>query len=405
MKNLTWDRTARISEVRDRIWSYLSPASRFEEEGLLTAAALLKWPADDAARLGELQFLLSEQVGRLIDTLPSLLRKLTTSSSREEEWDFERLRGPVLWSRTLALRAAGGSPHLWVTSPARRDYQTVENRILVYVLDAVVELGRTSGWADQTSPEAPSVLVRQRVASAEFWLQSRLLTQIERIPLSPRDVNRVRAGRANQRYAAVIEAYDCYHSLVHVMDREAVRAAVEHAGLVTAAEGTLFELLCLFNTIEALNRSGWSMSPIHLFYGRLRINGRRPDGRRLQLHYQSNPADMPTSRYKAIQSLHSFPQSQELRPDMVLMWDAPSGPPRWLLAECKLSKHGVIDAARKALNDLLAYRRAFSPLLDQTPEPYGLGLAWGGDLAPDVTAEIMLATPDTLAIAMSAIVA
>jgi hypothetical protein len=109
MKTLAWDRTSRIREVRHQIWSYLSLASRFEEEGLLTAAALLRWPAEDVARLGELQFLLSQEVGDFLDAVAILLRSLTSSSSREEEWDYERLRGPVMWSRTLSLRAAGGS--------------------------------------------------------------------------------------------------------------------------------------------------------------------------------------------------------------------------------------------------------------------------------------------------------
>jgi hypothetical protein len=42
MKPLRWDRAARVNEVRDRIWSYVSPSSRFELPGLLVAAALLK---------------------------------------------------------------------------------------------------------------------------------------------------------------------------------------------------------------------------------------------------------------------------------------------------------------------------------------------------------------------------
>jgi hypothetical protein len=272
--------------------------------------------------------------------------------------------------------------------------------MLAHVLDAIIELGRKSGWTSQASAETPSVLVRKRVTEAEFWLQSRLLTQIERVPLTPRDVGRVRTGRANLRYAAVIDAYDCHDSLVRALDREAVRTAVENAGLVTASEGTLFELLCLFKTIDALKSAGWSMSPIRLFRGRLRITGRRPDGRRLNLHYQSNPASLQTSRYKVIQSLHSFPQPHELRPDMILVWDSGNERSRWLLVECKLSKHGVIDAATKALSDLLAYRSAFTTLLDNQPDPYGLGLAWGQELLPNINAEIMLATPDTLASAV-----
>ncbi len=400
MKNLTWDRTACINEIRDRIWSYLSPASRFEEQGLLTAAALLNWPVEEATALGEVQFLLSDQLGDLLDAMPALVRKLTTSSSRDEEWDFERLRGPVLWSRTLALRAAGGSPHLWVTSPARRDYETVENRMLVQVLDAIVEVGRTSGWASQESPEKPSELVRKRMAEAEFWLQSRPLTQIERIPLTPRDVSRVRTGRASQRYAAVVDAYDCHDSLVRTLDRNAIRAAVEQAGLVTASPGTLFELLCLFNVIDALDRAGWVMSPVRLFRGHLRIDGKRPDGRQLRLNYQSNPIDLPRSRYKAIQSSHGFRQPQEMRPDMILKWDTVNGRQMWLLVECKLSKDGVRDGARKALTDLLAYRKAFTTLLDSQAAPYGLGIAWGRGLMPNVNEEIMLASPDALSFAL-----
>jgi hypothetical protein len=89
---------------------------------------------------------------------------------------------------------------------------------------------------------------------------------------------------------------------------------------------------------------------------------------------------------------------------MILRWDGSTGQVRWLLVECKSSKSGVIDAARKAVNDLLAYRRAFSSLLDAQPEPYGLGLAWGRELEAHTGSEIMLATADTLYSAMVATV-
>jgi hypothetical protein len=35
-------------------------------------------------------------------------------------------------------------------------------------------------------------------------------------------------------------------------------------------------------------------------------------------------------------------------------------------------------------------------ILDGQPERYGLGLAWGAELTPNVEAEVMLATRDTL---------
>ena len=72
-RTLLWDRRARIGEVRDRIWSYISPASRYRA-GLLVAAALLDWPEDDARRLGELQFLLSAEIRDLLEAMPQMVR-------------------------------------------------------------------------------------------------------------------------------------------------------------------------------------------------------------------------------------------------------------------------------------------------------------------------------------------
>jgi hypothetical protein len=66
MEDLDWDRTGCITAVRDRIWNYLSPASRLEGPGLLAAGALLQWPEAEASRLGELQFLLCRETGEFL---------------------------------------------------------------------------------------------------------------------------------------------------------------------------------------------------------------------------------------------------------------------------------------------------------------------------------------------------
>lgn len=404
MRTLAWDRTARIAEIGTRIWAYLSPAARFEQEGLLTAAALLQWPAAYVARLGDLQFLLSKEVGAFLADISRLLRRLTTSSNRDEEWDFERLRGPVMWSRTLSLRAAGGAPNVWVTAPARRGYQTPENQMLVHLLDAIVSTGRSTGWDELVQRSEPADIVRQRTTAAEYWQQSRILQQIERAPMTPREVTRVRTGRARLRYDTMIKAYDRYESLVQNLDRQAVREAVEHAALVASAEGTLFELLCLFNVIDALAQAGWSMAPVRLFGGKLVVPGHRDDGRRLQLFYQSAPSSLSSSLYTKILLDHGISQ-QRLRPDMVLQWRDASGGRRWLLVECKLSEsHGAGYAARQALVDLLAYRQAFDPVLSTTKRPYGLGLAWGEGLSAYERSDVLLATPDRIPQAVAAVV-
>ena len=90
---------------------------------------------------------------------------------------------------------------------------------------------------------------------------------------------------------------------------------------------------------------------------------------------------------------------------MVLQWTDQHLRDRWLLVECKLSEsRNVGHAARQALTDLLAYRRAFDATLARTGDPYGLGVAWGEGIDPAADTEVVLCTPDTLPEVVSQIV-
>jgi hypothetical protein len=397
MENLAWDRAARITEVRDRIWNYLSPASRFEGPGLLVAGALLQWPEAEASRLGELQFLLCPETGDFLKSLHQLMRKLATASAPEEEWTGQRLRGPVEWNRTLAARNTTGAPHLYVTAPARRVYQTPENELLVHVLDAIVAATQHSGWDRITPRQEPARRVRERLSAATRWQQNRMLSGIDRAAPAPRAVARVRSGRHAQRYAAVLRAYDKLTSLVEQMNRQAVREAIEQAGLVTAEEPILFELLTTFRVIDALTSLGWQMAPLTLFHGHVHTTGRTPDGRRIDLWYQTTPPALAArSQYRQVLTAHGFTGTRQLRPDITLQWTAPDEQQRWLLIECKLSQSGVRHAARQALADLLAYRADYDATLAATSGPHGLGVAWGAALHPVTTSDIVLCTPDRL---------
>lgn len=405
MESLTWDRPARITEVRDHIWKYLTPASRFEGPGLLAAGALLQWSEAEASRLGELQFLLCRETGEFLKSLPQLMRKLATASALEEEWTGQRLRGPVEWNRTMALRNTTGAPHLYVTAPARRVYQTPENELLVHVLDAIVAAAQRSGWDRKTPRQEPARRVRERLSSATRWQQNRMLSGIERTAPAPRAVARVRSGRHAQRYAAVLRAYDKLTSLVEHMDRQAVREAIEQAGLVTAEEPILFELLTTFRVIDALTTLGWQMAPLTLFHGHVHTTGHTADSRQIELWYQTTPPALAArSQYRQVLTSHGFTGTRQLRPDIVLQWTAPDGQQRWLLIECKLSQSGVNKAARQALSDLLAYRTDYDATLAATNGPHGLGVAWGSGLDPITTSEVALCTPDTLPQALRQVV-
>ncbi len=73
--------------------------------------------------------------------MPLLIRRLTTTTNTEVEISAERIRGAIRWSETFAQRAATGLPHVFVTAPTRRAFDTPENQTLAFALHAIAEFG------------------------------------------------------------------------------------------------------------------------------------------------------------------------------------------------------------------------------------------------------------------------
>ena len=95
-----------IAQIRSDVWRYLTPAADVETQ-LLEASALLSMPATELQTVAQLQFLASRELGALLQQLPMLVRRLATTTTSEEEWSAERVRGSIQWSKTLSMRDVG----------------------------------------------------------------------------------------------------------------------------------------------------------------------------------------------------------------------------------------------------------------------------------------------------------
>jgi hypothetical protein len=189
------------------------------------------------------------------------------------------------------------------------------------------------------------------------------------------------------------------------LDRDAIRDAVEHRALITSRDSVQLELHCAFDTINALRHLGWKAPPpTGLVSPPVIFRGHRDDAT-VEVFYQATPGALSTrSRYREVQSAHGFPNTSNLRPDLVIKMTT-NGQTRWLLIEVKGGyKRSVTDSARAAALDLFGYRRAFAPVLNQQDEAYGLGYIWGEELRPSLESDITLCTPDTLPDALSALI-
>jgi hypothetical protein len=357
-------------------------------------------PASEVRVLAQLQFILSDAVGRLLGQMPYLIRRLSTTTVTELEVNAERIRGAIRWGETYSTRAATGTPQLFVTAPTQRVFDTAENRVLVFALRAIAEFGRQTGWVESAVP-GPAAVVRKRVGEAVMWLQARPFADLPNFPPTPRTLSRVRAGRHRRRYQAALDVVDLWSRYIAQLDRAAIRRAVEEHGLVATRDSVLLELQCAFAAIRIVGELGWAGPPIGLLRPPVIFHGTK-GGSELTLYYQHTPPRLSVaSRYRELQKTHAFASTSGLIPDLAFSVKCAGQPERWLLIEAKGGpKRRLEQSARAALLDLLAYRRAFDYVLAQQGGTYGIGYAWGSELTPAADGEIVLCTPDTFRAAL-----
>ena len=258
MTGPAWDRQAVVAELRDRIWLHLTPASTGTAV-LLDAAALLRLPWDDVARLADLHLVLHPAVGTLLDSAPDLLRRLGSTTSRTTETGMAGVRGPVDWPATARRRVLDRTPTV-VTHPSVRDNDVPPNRLLALLLaevrDRAVSLKLRTGQTGTTG-----AVVAERGRHAAALAAHRALTGVTPAVPTPRDVQALASPRFARRHAPLLDAWAAYAALIQRGDPHAVRRAVEQQGLAAASDGALFEVLVLFRLRDVLNPKAGNSTP------------------------------------------------------------------------------------------------------------------------------------------------
>jgi hypothetical protein len=265
--------------------------------------------------------------------------------------------------------------------------------MLAFLLSEVPRLATKVGWLERRGRTAE--VIRKRSSDSKRWQSHRMISELTARRLSDRDLLRVRQGR-RRHYQSVVEAYALYKRMLSAVDQSFICYVVEHRAIVVAGEAQLFELVVLFSVLDTLARDGWQHSPLQLIEGKLQLAARRADSR-LRLFFQTLPDELSAvSEYVAGQQRHGLRPSR-LRPDITIEVSSPRGC-SWLLVEVKGGpKRSAEASVRESLSDLLAYGRDYAAALSTQDVPYGLGVAWGGDLSPDFSGPVGLCTQDNVA--------
>lgn len=180
----------------------------------------------------------STETETLLVKMPEILRDLAITTVQTEERCQGEVRGPILWSETMAARAGtAGATDVFICLTARRAYDTPQNRVLVAALDAI---RRAAMDADPVARQAydDEVLSRARANGDEArrFLEHRTMRDVTRKRPSKRDFAKAAAGRRNRQYGPAIDVLDRVRNplgLNHLLPFTDARTAWQHWVIVT----------------------------------------------------------------------------------------------------------------------------------------------------------------------------
>jgi hypothetical protein len=146
----------------------------------------------------------------LLDGMPITLRSLAISTTDKAERCYGEVRGPVLWSETVAARrASAGDQGVFVCATPAKAYDTDENRVLVAALLALRKAGHDVESMDaQNYDDEMLRRARHNAGRAVRFLEHRALSSVTKGRPTGRAMRRTRAGTRRSTYRAAVNMVD-----------------------------------------------------------------------------------------------------------------------------------------------------------------------------------------------------
>jgi hypothetical protein len=175
-----------------------------------TVAAFLGLSPEAAAQLAGVTLSANQTATALIEAMPALTRRLSTSVDKAAVRVRGEVRGPVAWSQTISARASSaGDPDLFICFLPQRDYDTPENRVLVRGLLALAEAERAVTRVGSDSYD-DKILRHARVISrqAARYLEHPALATVSRGRIPAKTLQKARNGKKRHDYAPALAMYE-----------------------------------------------------------------------------------------------------------------------------------------------------------------------------------------------------
>lgn len=151
----------------------------------------------------------SPEADALLEGLPAVLRSLAVSTTHRPIRCDGEIRGPVMWSATMAARSASpGAGGVFICASPMKAYDTDENRVLVAALGRILRAARAAESpvvGPHKPPEPDLRRARYNGDRARRALEHRSLQAVSRGPINGRTVFKARTGTKAAVFRTAIE--------------------------------------------------------------------------------------------------------------------------------------------------------------------------------------------------------
>jgi hypothetical protein len=168
--------------------------------------ALVGMPHATARYLVSVRLATSRETDGLLDRMHEIVRSLAIATTLSPVRTSGDIRGPVLWSETVAARSASpGANGVFVCASPSKAYDTDENKVLVHALAKIRDTARGFEGATIVASDDPSLRrARHNVVKAIRFLEHRTLVGVPRERPNGRAIQKARQGSKARTYRLAV---------------------------------------------------------------------------------------------------------------------------------------------------------------------------------------------------------
>jgi hypothetical protein len=355
------ERQGYLDEVADYLPAFISSAATERADPVGDVSDLLNLRRTDLRKLLAIHLGLSAQVTSFAVSLNAGLRRPVMSSIRPRV-STQAVRGSIDWGATVRGWASGAGAATYVVRPARRIFDTPENRALAWVLGRLSqELQLVAG--DPDTSQGWRGRLRENLILIE---RARRHPWLVDVPAQRPDAaawKRLRAARTSFYKIIIPDVLRAVATWLEDPSPEDITELLSARYFEPKRDWQLFELVVALRIARAIGAVSASRRKGRI----ITHSGRSPyatytlkDGAEVRLWYQAWPAAMTDSLYQRVRLRHEI-EAGPTRPDIVI--ERRNVTPSLLLLEVKASR----DASYlgQGVMQLLGYTKEYGTYLNE----------------------------------------